>query len=170
MKGFKKLLIVVLGIIFVFFLFLLWYQHQYSMDVIEPYTINSPSFEKKLLIATQGSEFKDKVTTGIVNHYTSDAIYIQIIDIEELQGIDPKDFNALVIIHTWEYSKLPVAVKAFIDRTENDRDKIVVLTTSGEGTYKVKDVDAIAGESILEDAPVFVKEIISRLDSILKAN
>ncbi len=46
----------------------------------------------------------------------------------------------------------------------------MVLTTSGEGTYKVKDVDAIAGESILEDAPVFVKEIISRLDSILKAN
>ena len=170
MKGFKKSLFVILGVIFAFFLLLMWYQYQYSMDVIEPYAINSPSLEKKLLIAAQGSEFKDKVTTGIVDRYTSDAIYIRVIDVEELQGIDPKDFNALVIIHTWENSKPPVAVKVFIDRIENDRDKIVVLTTSGEGSYKVKDVDAIAGESILEDAPVFVKEIISRLDSILKAN
>jgi hypothetical protein len=124
------------------------------MDVVTPYTINETYFEKKLLIATQGSDFKDKVTSAIVKHFKLDSIYIQVFDIAELQGVDPNDFDALVIIHTWENWKPPVAVKAFIDRTKMDKDKIVVLTTSGEGSYKMDDVDAIVGESILANAPV----------------
>jgi menaquinone-dependent protoporphyrinogen IX oxidase len=81
-----------------------------------------PILEKKLLIATQGSDFKDKVTSAIVKHFKLDSIYIQVFDIAELQGVDPNDFDALVIIHTWENWKPPVAVKAFIDRTKMDKD------------------------------------------------
>lgn len=140
------------------------------MDVVKPYEVNSPSLERKLLIAAQGSTFKDKVTEGIVNDYNFDAIYIQVIGIEELHGIDPEDFDALVILHTWEYGKPPVSVKEFMDRTEKDKYKIVVLSTSGDGAYKLENVDAIAGESILEDAESFVKQIIARIDPLLKVN
>ncbi|WP_291871022.1 hypothetical protein [Maribacter sp.] len=167
MKGFKKILFVFFGVMVAFFLFLLWYQNRYSMDVAVPYAINEANFENKLLIATQGSDFKDEVTSRIVSHFKSDSIYIQVIDVEELHGINPKDFDALVIIHTWENWKPPVSVKSFINRTKIDKDKIVVLTTSGEGSYKMDDVDAIVGESILDEAPVVTVKIIERLNSLL---
>lgn len=168
MKGFKKILVVFLGVMVAFFLFLLWYQNRYAMDVVTPYSINQISFEKKLLIAMQGSSFKNEVASGIVHYFKSDSIYIQVLDITELQAISPEDFDAIVVMHTWEYGKPPTAVKEFIDRTEMYKDRIVVVTTSGEGSYKMENVDAIVGESILEDTPVFVDGIIRRLTPLLK--
>ncbi|MDC6389060.1 hypothetical protein PP182_10240 [Maribacter sp. PR1] len=168
MKGFKKFLYVFLGVLSVFFLFLLWYQNRYSMDLVEPYEVKTPGLEKKLLIAAQGSDFKDKVVKGIVDRYSMDSIYIQVIDIKDLQRINPKDYDALLIVHTWENWKPPVTVKIFIERTDNYQDRIVVLTTSGEGSYKMKGVDAITGESIIKDVPLFIRKIADRLDPIFK--
>ena len=170
MKGYKKILVIFFGVIVAFFLFLLWYQNRYAMDVVSPYSINQIAFEKKLLIAAQGSSFKDEVASGIVHSFKSDSIYIEVLDIKELQEISPEDFDAIVIMHTWEYGKPPIAVKEFIYRTEKYKNRIVVVTTSGEGSYKMENVDAIAGESILEDTPVFVDEIIRRLTPLLKVN
>lgn len=168
MNRLKKSLVLFLGVIIAFFLFLLWYQNRYAMDVVIPYSIHQISFAKKLLIAGQGSSFKDEVTTRIVHYFKLDSIYIQVLDIKELQKISPEDFDAIVIIHTWEYGKPPIAVKEFIDRTEKYKNRIVVVTTSGQGSYKMENVDAIVGESILEDIPVFVDGIIRRLTPLLK--
>tara|TARA_R110001592_G_scaffold223459_4_gene478948 strand:+ start:1040 stop:1561 length:522 start_codon:yes stop_codon:yes gene_type:complete len=167
MKLFKKILLIILALMVAFFLFLIWYQHNYSMDVVSPYTINSPTLEKKLLIATQGSEFKNKVTSGIVNHFKTDSVYIEIVDVESLNVIDPNDFNALVIIHTWENWKPPLSVQTFIEKYRNESNKIVVLTTSGDGNYTMEGIDAIAGESKISDAPLFINKIIERLNKLL---
>lgn len=168
MKGFKKILFVFLGVMIAFFLFLLWYQNRYAMDVVTPYTINETQFGKKLLIATQGSDFKHEVTTGIANHFKSDSISIQVIDIKQLKEIAPQDYDVLVVIHTWEYGEPPAAVNAFLDKTITKKDKIIVLTTSGEGSYKTENIDAIAGESILENAPVIVAQLIGKIEVLLK--
>ena len=168
MKSFKKILVVLFGVMVAFFLFLLWYQNRYAMEVVIPYSINQISFKKKLLIAAQGSNFKDEVATGIVDYFKSDSIYIKVLDIKELQAISPEDFDAIIVMHTWEYGKPPTAVKEFIHRTEKYKNRIVVVTTSGEGSYKMENVDAIVGESILEDTPVFVDAIIRRLTPLLK--
>ncbi len=170
MKGLKRFLYLFLGVMFAFFLFLLWYQNRYSMDVVIPYTINETQFDKRLLIASQGSEFKNEVTSSITNHFKLDSIYIQVLDIEELEGTDPKAFDAIVIMHTWEYGKPPLVVKEFIERTKKYKSKIVVVTTSGEGTYKTENMDAIAGESIIEDVPDIVAGVIRRLAPLLKVN
>ena len=61
-----------------------------------------------------------------------------------------------------------MAVKSFIERTKSDTHKIVVLTTSGEGSYKMDDVDAITGESIIENVPLFIDKIKQRLNPLLK--
>ena len=167
MKRFKKILLIILGIMIAFFLFLMWYQYNYSMDVVTPYIVNNPSFEKKLLIATQGSEFKNKVTSGIVDHFKADSVYIEVVDISALPTIEPKKYNAIVIIHTWENWKPPISVQTFIEKYTDDKNNIVVLTTSGEGSYKMESVDALTGESILVDAPLFVDTIIERLNKIL---
>ncbi|MDX1769688.1 MAG: hypothetical protein R3294_16675, partial [Arenibacter troitsensis] len=78
------------------------------------------------------------------------------------------NYDALLIIHTWENWKPPSAVKSFMDRTKDYRDKTVVLTTSGEGSYKMEGVDAFTGESILDETPNYVGQIINKLNPLLK--
>ncbi|MCM4150435.1 hypothetical protein DHD05_02430 [Arenibacter sp. N53] len=149
---------------------MLWYQNEYSMDIAEEYEVNSPMENSKLLIATQGSKFKNTITTAIVEYYRSESIYIKIIDVSSLADVNPTNYNALLIIHTWEMWKPPASVKSFIDRIMEDRDKMVVLTTSGEGTYKMEGIDAITGESILDETPMYVGKIINDLNLLLKLN
>lgn len=166
MKQPRRAILIVLSVIALFFLFLTWYKFTYSMDQIEPYEINSPSLNHKLLIATQGSKFKNLVTQGIIDYYKSDLLFIKVIDISALPGIDPKDYSAILLIHTWENWKPPIVVQTFLEKTTNQKNKIVVFTTSGDGSYKMENIDAITGESILGDAPVFVDKIVKKLNPI----
>ena len=45
---------------------------------------------------------------------------------------------------------------------------MVILTTSGEGSYKMDEVDALTGESIVEEAPAYFDKIIDRLKPLLE--
>ena len=67
----------------------------------------------------------------------------------------------------WDYWKPPAEVKSFVERTKKDAHKIVILTTSGEGSYKMEGVDALTGESILSEVPVFSGKIVERLTPLL---
>ncbi len=138
------------------------------MDVAEHHTVNSPSLEKRLLIATQGSEFKNIVTEGIIQHFETDSIFIEVIDITSLEGINPKAYNAIVLIHTWENWKPPAEIRSFIEGAKAYKEKIIVMTTSGEGSYKMEEVDAVVGESIIDDAASITEKIITKVTSILE--
>lgn len=168
MKKFKKILITFSSIVLVFLAFLLWYQHEYAMDVVQDYEVNSPVGNSKLLIATQGSEFKNTITTAFVDYYKKESIYIKVIDISSLADVNPVNYDALLVIHTWENWNPPASIKAFMDRTVEHREKMVVLTTSGQGTYKMEGIDAITGESILDETPMYVDKILKGLNPLLK--
>lgn len=166
-KSLKKIGYSILAMVLLFMMFLLWYQWRYSMKVVIPYEVNATQADQKLLIATQGSVFKNTVTQGLVNYYQQDPIFVKVIDIGDLEKINPEDYTALVIIHTWENWKPPASVKSFIQKNEAQKNKLVVFTTSGEGNYKMENVDALTGESIIENAPVVVDKIISKLNILL---
>lgn len=167
MKLIKKLALITLLLVGILFIFFTWYKQTNSMDTAQAYEINSPNLERKLLIATQGSEFKDMVTKEIVDHYSARPIFIKVIDITSLDKIDPSDFNAMVIIHTWQNWEPPVEVKYFMEKNSGFMDKVVALTTSGDGSYRMEGVDAITGESILKDAPLYTAKVVDRLNPIL---
>ncbi len=139
------------------------------METAEIHELNSPSLRQKLLIATQGSEFKDSIVSGIANHYKSNAIFIKVIDISSLEDNELADFDAILLIHTWEYGKPPESVQSFMDNNSSLINKMVVVTTSGEGTEKMEGVDAITGESIIRDIPLIVEKVISKLDLLFDA-
>ncbi|SDE43683.1 hypothetical protein SAMN05421636_10561 [Pricia antarctica] len=168
MKSLKNIVLFTMSLIGVLFLGALWYMNTYSMDEAKAFEVHSPNLEKKLLVATQGSDFKNSVTAGIVEYYEQDSIYIKVIDVSDLGDIDPKNFDALLIIHTWENRKPPTSVQTFTDKNQNTKNKTVMLTTSGEGSYKMGDVDAITGESIVADAPLIVDKIINKLKPLLE--
>lgn len=163
----QKLGLITMLLLVSFLIFLAWYKQTYSMETARAYEVNSPSFERKLLIGTQGSIFKDSLVEGIVDHYRAESIFIKVIDVSDLENIDVSDFDGILLIHTWEIGKPPEAVKSFIDRNLAPKHKMVVLTTSGEGSENIDGVDAITGESILEKVPAFTDKIIDNLNPLL---
>lgn len=169
MRRSRKIVFIILSVTALLLAWMVWYKYEYSMGKAEAFQTSSSSMDHSLLIATQKSPFKDSVTQLVVNHYKHDSIFVKVIDISLLSEIDPADYTGIALIHTWENWKSPSEVRSFMARTESNRENIIVFTTSGAGTYKMKEVDAITGESIIEDAPLFAYKIIGRLEPILKA-
>lgn len=147
----------------------LWYKSQYSMGKAEEFQVKTPEYSPKLLIATQGSAFKKALTQHVVDNFKQDAIFINVVDVSSLSKMSPTNYNAILLIHTWENWKPPIEIEEFINNSILYKDKIIVFTTSGQGTFKMDEVDAIAGESKLEDVVAFSKVIIEKLTPLLNS-
>lgn len=154
------------SLIIVLFFFGQWYKQTYSMRPARQFEINAITLPHHILIATQGSNFKDSVVQTVIATLKNKPLYIKVIDISSLPIIDENEWNAIVILHTWEFSKPPEPAKHFIDSVR-DRDKLIVLSTSGDGNFKIQNIDGITSASKLNDIPVKSQEILSRINKIL---
>ena len=163
----KNRLVFIMGFILLLVAFAFWYRITYSMEMAENKGINSPALSTKILIATQGSDFKDAIVTNIINFYKKDSVYIKTMDVSQLQNVDPSVYKAVVILHTWEYGKPPQSVTQFIHENLTDKQKMIVFTSSGAGDNKIAGVDAMAGESIIENASDISDEIIEKIETLL---
>lgn len=148
--------------------FATWYRFQYSMEAARSFEVNDPASQQRVLIATQGSAFKDAVMSGVVAHLKARPAYVKVIDVSELPEVKEDDWSAIVLLHTWEMSKPQADAKAFVERAR-DTGKIVVLSTSGAGDQKMQGVDAISSASVMADAADRVTKITARVDAILGA-
>lgn len=162
----KRILFVVLALVGASLVFMTWYRLYYSMDVVRAFEVAGPPAGARTLIATQGSAFKNAVTTGLVEHLRRRPAAVKVIDVSGLKSIQPQDWDVIVVIHTWEMRKPPAAVQAFADRTQQ-KDNLVVLTTSGAGNFKLPGVDAISAASQIAEVPARVKEMTMKIDAIL---
>lgn len=163
----KNRLLFVLVFIFLLIAFAFWYKHTYAMEVTENAEINSAQFEKKIWIGTQGSDFKNAVVTNIVNFYRKDSVYVKVTDVSQLQQITPQTYHVIILLHTWEYGKPPSSVTQFLNDNEDIKNRMIVFTTSGAGNNKMEGIDAMAGESILENASDVSDAIIEKTEFIL---
>jgi hypothetical protein len=146
--------------------FLAWYRVHFAMDPVDGFSVNDSSLEQHLLIATQGSAFKDAIVAGVVERLRQQPIFIRVIDVSALSDIENSEWDAIVVLHTIEYGKAPTAAQAFVDRSGHN-DKIIALSTSGAGDFKINGVDAIASASRLTDVPRRVAELVTRIETEL---
>jgi hypothetical protein len=163
----KKIIKVLVTLIVLSLIFLTWYTFRYSMDVIKPFEVNDPKFSERVLIATQGSKFKEEVVTGIIGRLQSKEIYIQVIDVTQLPEVEAAEWSAIIILHTWENWKPQKDAEQFITR-QTSIDKIIAITTSGSGNYTIKNIDAISSASLKQQIPELVNEITQRVEKILQ--
>lgn len=148
--------------------FATWYKSHFSMGVARPFQVQGAPSGPRVLIATQGSAFKDEVVSGIVEHLKRRSAQVNVVDVSALDGVRDADWDAIVVIHTWEMNQPPADVRKFVDRTA-DRHKLVVLTTSGQGDFSLEGVDAISAASKMVDVPARVLEMSRRIDAVLDA-
>ncbi|WP_378182617.1 hypothetical protein [Aquimarina sp. SS2-1] len=147
-----------------------WYEYTYSMDTVIPFEVNDANAKTKVLIASQGSQFKDSVVKGILRRYEKDTIHFKVIDVYTLFTVNLEKWDALIFINSWEYGSPPRNVKRFIKNHPDQLDKLIILSTVGSSNIALKDVDVISGESIIEKTSVYTDIITNRLNQIIKRN
>ncbi len=158
-------------IIAVFFIaaiigFLVWYKYAHSMEIAKPFEINSPQLEQKVLIATQGSEYKGILVDDLIGRLKDRSVYIKVVDVSALPLIEVDDYTAIVVIHTWEMQKPPAVVEQFLKQSKN-LGKVVVLTTAGGSDASMEGIDAISSESVISEIPDDVNQLMSKLELLL---
>jgi len=164
----RRLSLIVAAVVVALLGFATWYKLHYSMQPAHSFEVQGSAAGPRVLIATQGSPFKDAVVAGLVEHLKARAARAQVIDVTTLANVHEADWDVIVILHTWEMHTPPPAVEAFIDRVA-DRHKLVVLTTSGGGDFRMPGVDAISAASKMVDVPARVLEVSRRIDAVLDA-
>ncbi len=153
------LIAIILLIVFGF-----WYNWKYSMGIVNAYSVNKSTIENKLLIATQKSEYKDKVTAYITDQYFGKDIYISVIDVTDLDASVLRQYDAFIIIHTYEMWLPPEQVRSFLS-LEGSGENIFVLSTSGDGNLIPEGVDGITSASIILDADNDAEKIITWINN-----
>lgn len=168
MKALKVILIVVVSLIVLFVIvFGIHYALINRQGVAQPFEVGTADMDKKVLIATQGSNFKNVMVDTLTSRLKGEDVYIRVIDISGLNEVNQEDWDAEIIIHTTEAFKLPESVKEYLDRIENP-DEVMLLITSGSGKWRPEDykVDILTSASRVEDIAKLADSIMIKVNSL----
>lgn len=163
MPIFKKLVImIVLGILGMV-LYALFFYNPCNYSHKKP----NPNNKYQLLIANEGSHFKDSVVSVLTQHYSSKPVNIKIIPLSALSQIEPKEYHAIVILHSWYTWKPPPEVEGFAHKHHNCLENIVSFSSSFYGNLKMKELDGITGASKMSDVSGYAQKLIEKINPLL---
>ena len=167
-KVLKYSLLSILSVIVILVIAFIIYLQMNKMKPAVAYSINSPSLEKKLLIATQGSRFKDAVTGNIANSFKGKNVYVRVEDVAYLQNASITDWNAVIVLNSCEYNTLHKSVLKFTQQP-NLSGKLLLLATSGPGTWKPKNfpADTISSASKMKHVETITQSVLNWLKNNL---
>ena len=106
--------------------------------------------------------------SDLTEHLGKKPVYIKGVDVSALPEINEDKWNAMVLIHACESRKLQPDVEKYLARAKT-LNKVVLVTTSGGGTWKTEDfhIDTITTASKKAQVKPLAAKILKRLDGIL---
>ena len=135
--------------------------------------INQSSNDKKILIASRNSEFKNAILQKIKDTFQNQDIYIKIIGINDLKAEDPNNYSATLIINTAMGWRIDKKVESFL-KNYGKLSSIIVVTTSAGGdilpNLDGRNIDAISTASVIDKTDQVADLVINKLNSILIEN
>ncbi len=128
--------------------------------------------KKRIMIAALPSEYKDRITQGLVDRY-KDRSRVTVMPIEKLNSVEYKKYDALVVIDAlMAWQMFNVRTRWFIGgiKDPEEKKKIVLFFTAGKpsANYSVMGVDCITGASTINTEAEVISNISERIDRILK--
>ena len=133
-------------------------------------TIGAIESRKRLLMATQESEFKNAVISDVVAGLESEDIFIEITDVSNLVSKEVGNYNAILIVNNYRYLRINRDVRTFLEGAEEPvKEKIVLLTTAGSPSSVDEGlgVDAMSTASKMESAQDVSGTIIEKVNALL---
>jgi hypothetical protein len=67
--------------------YLLWDEHAHAMRVARSFAVGDVSAAQHVLIATQGSAYKDALVAGLLASLKPRPVYVQVIDVSALHDV-----------------------------------------------------------------------------------
>jgi hypothetical protein len=137
--------------------------------VIEPFEVNSPDAKHKVLIASQGSRFKNMLVSGLVDSIKDTPTYIRVIDVTLLSEVSEADWNAVVLIHTTQGGRMQRDAREYLGRAK-ELDKVILVSTSGSGKWRTEefDIDTLTSASRKAKVGPLTNTVTHRLEAILR--
>jgi len=142
-----------------------------SQDDIASREWNDPWMDKKVLIASRSSEFKDELVKRIEEGVRGDDVYVKVIGVEELKKEEGATYGAVVLVNTCMAWEMDPEIQAFLDR-QADTGNVIVLTTSGNGEWTPKkqemSFDAVTSASEEYDPQSVADGIVEKVKDLLE--
>ena len=151
---------------FLFFsMFNIWYLETFSTNRISEYEAGTKESEQRVLIGGQGSEFKDALRYKLVRDLVFQGAFIKVVDLGNIHDYNPKNWSAVVLIHSWEMWQPHIDARRYL-RDHKNASNIVVLTSSGSSEEAIDEVDGTSAASSLSDVDPIAANIIEKINSI----
>lgn len=127
--------------------------------------------DRKVLIATQRSEFKQAVVSRIVEDLEKDSCYVKVIDLKKLKIDSAAGYDAVVVVNTCKAWSLSRGASKFV-KDFPDKSRVVLLTTAGGEDWRPKsvEVDASTSASKEQKADPVADAIAAKVRKILNPN
>ena len=125
---------------------------------------------KRILIATERSEFKDAVVQKIVAKSEEEGWFVKATDLRELPEEPTAEYQAVAIVNTCKAGRLSRHVRKVLDvADEQARGKMILLTTAGDEDWQanVPGVDAITSASKEGKADAVAEIMIEKVNARL---
>jgi hypothetical protein len=125
---------------------------------------------KKVLIASRKSEFKLELIEKVKETFAKESVYVKCIGLSRLSRETTAGYQAIVLINkcmAWDYDR---NIHKFL-KTCTDTGAVIVLTTSGKGTWLPKHCacDAIACASKKKSFDTACGELVLKIRKRLEA-
>ncbi len=126
----------------------LWYVYEFYPRAAEPYEINSPDQPTRVLVATQGSEFKNGLVAAVCDRLAMRPVYVKVMDVGGLDAIDTREWDKVLVVNTAMMNTMSAPARRLVARGEG-LDNVLLFVTSGGADFKPADlrVDALSGAS-----------------------
>ena len=133
---------------------------------------NDPTAEKRVLISSRSSEFKNEVVERIEEQLRGKKdVYVKVIGVEALEQEDAAPYRAVVLVNTCVAWKMDPEIESFLEK-HPESDRIIVLTTSGDGEWKPKKdeqaFDTVTSASKDYDPDAVADQIVERVGRLLE--
>ena len=140
------------------------YVYKHYPRKIDSFEVNNSELNTKILIASQGSEFKNALLNNIVYKIDNDSTYIKVIDVSLLNELEPDNWNAVIIINTCIADKINTDVRKYLVKSRNEIPTVLFIT-AGDGRWKPNNlsVDAISSASRMSKVENLSKDIFNKL-------
>ena len=116
----------------------------------------------KVLIATQGSDFKNTLVSTVCDKLEKHPAYVKVINVEGLDEVDVANWKTIIVINTMMMNKMNSHVERFVSQSGHLENSLL-LVTSGGADYlpTIQSVDAITAASRKGDIDRLVTLILN---------
>ena len=130
----------------------LWYLIEFYPRTAESFEVNSPDLSTRVLVATQGSEFKNSLVAAVCERLRTQPVYIKVIDVSGLDEVETGEWNKVLVINTAMMDLMSGPARRLVARGEG-LDNVLLFVTSGGADFKPANlaVDALSGASRKQD-------------------